>query len=83
MNPQAIYNDLRAKAAAPLIAYLDDLQAKVDCLKALQAQSHAELDALLPSILDKAFKGEMQAMSLNKAAQNPAMTSSQGNQSRH
>jgi len=41
------------------IAYLDELQAKVDCLKALQAQTRAELDALLPSILDKAFKGEL------------------------
>jgi hypothetical protein len=28
-------------------------------LKALQAKSAAELDALLPSILDKAFKGEL------------------------
>ena len=28
-------------------------------LKTLQAQSAAELDALLPSILDKAFKGEL------------------------
>ena len=42
-----------------IVAYLDDLQAKVDCLKALQAQTHAELDALLPSILDKAFNGEL------------------------
>ncbi len=42
-----------------IITYLDDLQAKVDSLKALQAQSAAELDALLPSILDKAFKGEL------------------------
>jgi hypothetical protein len=37
----------------------DDLQAKVDSLKALQAKTAAELDALLPSILDKAFKGEL------------------------
>jgi type I restriction enzyme S subunit len=42
-----------------IVAYLDDLQAKVDSLKALQAQTQAELDALLPSILDKAFKGEL------------------------
>jgi type I restriction enzyme, S subunit len=42
-----------------IVACLDDLQAKVDSLKALQAQSAAELDALLPSILDKAFKGEL------------------------
>jgi type I restriction enzyme S subunit len=42
-----------------IVAYLDDLQTKVDSLKTLQAQSAAELDALLPSILDKAFKGEL------------------------
>jgi type I restriction enzyme, S subunit len=42
-----------------LVAYLDDLQAKVDALKRLQTQTAAELDALLPSILDKAFKGEL------------------------
>lgn len=41
-----------------IVAYLDALQAKVDSLKAMQAQSAAELDALLPSILDKAFKGQ-------------------------
>ncbi|MGA2034206.1 MAG: hypothetical protein ABSG68_18330 [Thermoguttaceae bacterium] len=41
------------------MAYLDELQAKVDCLKAVQAQTAAELDALLPSVLDKAFKGEL------------------------
>lgn len=42
-----------------IVAYLDDLQAKVDQLKTLQAQTAAELDALLPSILDKAFRGEL------------------------
>jgi restriction endonuclease S subunit len=42
-----------------IVAYLDDLQAKVDALKVQQAQSAAELDALLPSVLDKAFKGEL------------------------
>lgn len=40
-----------------IVAYLDDLQSKVDALKRLQAETAAELDALLPSILDKAFKG--------------------------
>jgi hypothetical protein len=34
------------------------VQAKVDALKRLQAETAAELDALLPSILDRAFKGE-------------------------
>lgn len=41
------------------VAYLDSLQAKVDALKVLQAETAAELDAILPSILDKAFKGEL------------------------
>jgi type I restriction enzyme, S subunit len=42
-----------------IVAYLDDLQARVDELKRLQADTAAELDALLPSILDRAFKGEL------------------------
>ena len=42
-----------------IVAYLDDLQAKLDRLKAVQAKIAAELDALLPSVLDKAFKGEL------------------------
>jgi len=42
-----------------IVAYLDDLQAKVEQLKTLQAQTAAELDALLPSILDRAFRGEL------------------------
>jgi type I restriction enzyme S subunit len=42
-----------------IVAELDALQAEVDALKRLQAETTAELDALLPSILDKAFKGEL------------------------
>lgn len=42
-----------------IVAYLDGLQAKVDELEKLQAQTAIELAALLPSMLDKAFKGEM------------------------
>lgn len=42
-----------------IVAYLDGLQAQVDRLKALQAQTAAGLEALLPSILDQAFKGEL------------------------
>ncbi len=42
-----------------IVAYLDDLQAKVDSLKQLQAETAAELDALLPSVLDRAFKGKL------------------------
>jgi type I restriction enzyme S subunit len=42
-----------------IVAYLDNLQAKMDALKRLQSETAAELNALLPSILDKAFKGEL------------------------
>ncbi|MFN8473709.1 MAG: restriction endonuclease subunit S [Anaerolineae bacterium] len=42
-----------------IVAYLDDLQARVDAVKRLQAETQAELDALLPAVLDKAFKGEL------------------------
>jgi type I restriction enzyme S subunit len=42
-----------------IVSYLDSLQIKVDALKSLQAETAAELVALLPSILDKAFKGEL------------------------
>ena len=42
-----------------IVTYLDYLQAKIDSQKYLQAQTQTEFDALLPSILDKAFKGEL------------------------
>jgi len=42
-----------------IVAYLDDLQAKVDMLRRLQTETAAELAAMVPSILDKAFKGEL------------------------
>ena len=46
-----------------IVAELDALQAEVDALKRLQAESrrglHPALDALLPAILDRAFKGEL------------------------
>jgi type I restriction enzyme, S subunit len=42
-----------------VVAYLDDLQAKVDSLKQLQAETATELDALLPSVLDRAIKGRL------------------------
>lgn len=42
-----------------IVAELDAVQVEVDSLKRLQAETTAELDALLPSILDKAFKGDL------------------------
>ncbi|MEH2445866.1 MAG: restriction endonuclease subunit S [Nostoc sp.] len=42
-----------------IVSYLDELQTKVDTMKRMREQVIKELDALLPSILDKAFKGEL------------------------
>jgi type I restriction enzyme S subunit len=42
-----------------IVAELDALQAEVDTLKRLQAETAADLDALLPAVLDRAFKGEL------------------------
>jgi type I restriction enzyme S subunit len=42
-----------------IVAELDALQAEVDALKRLQSETAAELDALLPAILDRAFRGEL------------------------
>jgi hypothetical protein len=46
-----------------IVAELDTLPAEVDALKHLQAESrrglHPIMDALLPAILDHAFKGEL------------------------
>jgi type I restriction enzyme S subunit len=42
-----------------IVAELNALQAEVDTLKRLQAETSAELDTLLPAILDRAFKGEL------------------------
>jgi len=42
-----------------IVAYLDGLQAKVNALREVQSASREELSALMPSILDQAFKGEL------------------------
>ncbi len=69
MTGQANVNATKLKAlpiALPSLAeqydildYLDNLQSKMGTLKQLQSEISAELDALLPSVLDKAFKGEL------------------------
>jgi type I restriction enzyme S subunit len=41
------------------VARLDKLQSKLDALKKLQAETATELGALLPSILDRALRGEL------------------------
>lgn len=42
-----------------IVARLDDLQAHVDRLKKHQVGTAEELDALLPSVLDRAFRGQL------------------------
>ena len=42
-----------------IVAELGAFQSEVDMLKRLQVETAAELDALMSSILDKAFKGEL------------------------
>lgn len=38
---------------------LNCLPAKLDAVIRLQAETQAELDALLPAVLDRAFRGEL------------------------
>ncbi|HMM76014.1 MAG TPA: restriction endonuclease subunit S [Gammaproteobacteria bacterium] len=42
-----------------IVAKLDALQTKSDAAKTLQSETAAELSAMLPAILDTAFKGEL------------------------
>ncbi len=44
---------------ARVVAHLDQLQTKTTELRAIGAETAAELDALLPSLLDRAFRGEL------------------------
>ena len=42
-----------------IVAHLDALKTKADALRALQAETAAELDALLPAVLHQAFTGRL------------------------
>lgn len=42
-----------------IVSYLDDLKANIDAVKGVREDALKEFDALLPAILDKAFKGEL------------------------
>lgn len=69
MTGQANVNSTKLKAlpiALPslseqkrILKNLDALQAQVDALKGVQTETAAELDALMPSLLSKAFNGEL------------------------
>ena len=40
-------------------AYPKDMQAKVNTLRELQSAGGEEMSALMPSVLDRAFRGEL------------------------
>jgi type I restriction enzyme S subunit len=42
-----------------IVTHLDALQMKADAMRALQSETSTELDALLPSVLNRAFAGEL------------------------
>ena len=42
-----------------IVTYLDSVQARLASLRELQSATGEELAALLPSVLDRAFKGEL------------------------
>jgi type I restriction enzyme S subunit len=42
-----------------IVAYLDSVQARLASLRELQSETQEELGALLPSVLDRAFRGEL------------------------
>jgi type I restriction enzyme S subunit len=46
-------------STARIVAYLDSLQAKINGLRELQSTGGEELSALMASVLDRAFKGEL------------------------
>ncbi len=58
LSPLLLVNLVVVLLASSNGGELDALQAEVDALKRLQAETAAELAALLPAILDKAFKGQ-------------------------
>ena len=59
LNPSDFLNYRMPLATRTTQDRLRQVRKQVDALKKLQSEIAAELDALLPSILDKAFKGEL------------------------
>jgi type I restriction enzyme S subunit len=50
---------IRKRRSTYIVAYLDSVQARLASLRELQSATGEELSALLPSVLDRAFKGEL------------------------
>jgi hypothetical protein len=45
-----------------IVAYLDSVQARLASLRELQSAMREEMSALIPSVLDKAFKAELKTI---------------------
>lgn len=52
-----LYIDM--KIIQDIVVYLDSVQARLVAVRELQSATGEELSALLPSVLDRAFKGEL------------------------
>ena len=59
LNPKDFLNYQMPLPPMPTQEKLAKVKTKAEAQKKLQSETAAELDALLPSILDKAFKGEL------------------------
>ena len=59
LNPKEFVNYKMPLPSRETQLRLRMIRAKVDNLKRIQAETAAELDALLPSILDRAFRGQL------------------------
>ena len=59
LNPQDFLDYQMPLPSRDTQMTLRKVGAEVDALKRLQAETAAQLDALLPSVLDRAFKGEL------------------------
>jgi type I restriction enzyme, S subunit len=59
LNPQDFLDYEMPLPSRETQIVLRKVKAEVDALKRLQAETATELDALLPAILDRAFKGEL------------------------
>jgi type I restriction enzyme S subunit len=42
-----------------IVEYVEKVRSRVDSMKDLQVKTAAELDAMLPAILDRAYRGEL------------------------
>lgn len=59
LNPQDFLNYRMPLPSRDTQITLQRVRAEVDTLKCLQAETSAEIDAMLPALLDRAFKGQL------------------------